>query len=268
MTDFDTNGNGSGGDYSHRDKETLRRLYHDEGLTAEQAAEKCGCSKWTIYRWLKRHDIETRPSGRKPISELHDRDHLYSLYVEDGLSTTEIAEQYDCCNATVSRWLEKHGIEARDFGSTAPEELQDEETLRTLYVERELTSTEIAEMLECGDSTVCVWLHHHDIEIRPRGLPGEKNPMWDPEATDRIEYGRGWNESKREQVRERDNRECQGCGVPESELPRKLSVHHIRPARAFDDPEERNHPDNLISLCWSCHGTANSMSPLLPDFVR
>jgi 5-methylcytosine-specific restriction endonuclease McrA len=66
------------------------------------------------------------------------------------------------------------------------------------------------------------------------------------------EFGEGWNELA-EKVRERDDHVCQACAVPEDELNRKLDVHHIRPRSKFDDVEQANTMDNLISLCRSCH---------------
>jgi nitrate/TMAO reductase-like tetraheme cytochrome c subunit len=66
-----------------------------------------------------------------------------------------------------------------------------------------------------------------------------------------------WNETLREQVRERDGHRCQQCFRHESELhfkngqPCKLSVHHI------DYNKKNNKPSNLISLCASCHIQTN-----------
>lgn len=42
-----------------------------------------------------------------------DEETIRELYVEKKLSTTEIGERLNCDSKTVSRWLEKHGIEAR-----------------------------------------------------------------------------------------------------------------------------------------------------------
>lgn len=64
--------------------------------------------------------------------------------------------------------------------------------------------------------------------------------------------GKGWRRT-RELIRIRDNRTCQICGVTEEGLGKKLDVHHIIPYREFDNFEEANKPDNLISLCPSCH---------------
>ena len=60
-------------------------------------------------------------------------------------------------------------------------------------------------------------------------------------------YPLGWNKTFKEQIRHRDKYTCQKCGIPEIELNKTLCVHHI-------DLNKKNlNPDNLISLCRSCH---------------
>lgn len=97
---------------------------------------------------------------------------------------------------------------------------------------------------------------------------GEDHPRWNGGL---FPYGRGWNEEKKELVRERDNRECQSCGRSESEhtdlFGKRHSVHHIQKARSFDNPERRNRPSNLVTLCETkeCHRKWERMSPLRPQ---
>lgn len=100
-------------------------------------------------------------------------------------------------------------------------------------------------------------------------LSGEDHPDW---AGGRVPYGPGWNDSKKELVRERDGRVCQdpACGRTEDEHIAKFGikhhVHHIVKARDFDDSGMRNHPDNLITLCaGKCHAKWEKLSPLRPD---
>ncbi|QLH80990.1 HNH endonuclease [Halosimplex pelagicum] len=83
-------------------------------------------------------------------------------------------------------------------------------------------------------------------------------------------YGPGWTLSKKEAVRERDDRECQHCGRGEEEhleeFGRRHAVHHITPARSFDDPQKRNAMNNLVTLCVErCHQDWEAMAPLRPD---
>lgn len=56
----------------------------------------------------------------------------------------------------------------------------------------------------------------------------------------------------KESIRERDNRICQRCGVPQIECIRKLDIHHI------DYNKYNCKPNNLISLCSSCNLSVNS----------
>lgn len=41
-----------------RDKETLERLYHDEGLSQGEIADRLGTSKPTVHRWMRDLDVE------------------------------------------------------------------------------------------------------------------------------------------------------------------------------------------------------------------
>lgn len=65
-------------------------------------------------------------------------------------------------------------------------------------------------------------------------------------------YGTNWGEISWD-IYERDDFECRICG--DNPSPRSgLDVHHITPAREFDDQSAMNDPSNLITLCNSCHG--------------
>ncbi len=58
-------------------------------------------------------------------------------------------------------------------------------------------------------------------------------------------------DGKCDEIFERDNWQCQECGVsPEQSIilfNRRLAIHHI------DENKENNDPDNLITLCIRCH---------------
>lgn len=92
---------------------------------------------------------------------------------------------------------------------------------------------------------------------------GEGNPAW---AGGPVGYGKGWTKAKREKIRKSQDRLCAGCGIFGPDTGRKLSVHHIRKARSFDDDEERNDDSNLVALCQSCHNRWEGI-PLRPDIA-
>lgn len=96
-------------------------------------------------------------------------------------------------------------------------------------------------------------------------LVGEDSRTWKGGVS---KYGGGWGKRKRDLVRERDGRECRLCSMTDVEhrdqYGRKLDIHHIIPAREFDDPIKRNAKSNLISLCIPCHNKVERLTPLLP----
>ena len=67
-------------------------------------------------------------------------------------------------------------------------------------------------------------------------------------------YGIEFNSKLKEAIRKRDHYRCQQCFKHESKLKTKtnksinLDIHHI------DFIKRNNHPNNLITLCKSCHG--------------
>jgi hypothetical protein len=62
-------------------------------------------------------------------------------------------------------------------------------------------------------------------------------------------YSLDWTRTLRRSVRERDHYTCQICGNLQDEV--AFNVHHI------DYNKDNCNPDNLITLCDSCHGKTN-----------
>lgn len=80
-------------------------------------------------------------------------------------------------------------------------------------------------------------------------------------------YSRAWD-SARKRALERDDYECQICGRSDKEhqeaFGKSLDIHHIRPARTFEDQEEAHQLSNLVTLCRSCHAKWEGI-PLRPE---
>lgn len=74
--------------------------------------------------------------------------------------------------------------------------------------------------------------------------------------------GPGWKKARRK-ARERDNFTCQICGITEIQTGKELDVHHIIRYKLFENSEEANRMENLISLCSSCHHREETEQTLL-----
>jgi len=98
-------------------------------------------------------------------------------------------------------------------------------------------------------------------EHKSKILRGENHPRW--KGGVRISYGPNWKEQRQKRI-ERDNSSCAICGMSNGEHKQvhgcELHVHHIQPAMNFlqdgnmIDYERANRLENLITLCYKCHG--------------
>lgn len=99
-----------------------------------------------------------------------DKERLERLYLNQGLSMSDVAERLDCTASTINRWLEKFEIPKRSVAEGNAKgdisRLHDESELRRMYVEQEMSFGEIADELGTSDSTVGRWIEKHEIETR------------------------------------------------------------------------------------------------------
>lgn len=82
-------------------------------------------------------------------------------------------------------------------------------------------------------------------------VEGEDNPNWVEERRGRY-YGSQWPQIRSEII-ERDDHECQMCGVVRGSDIEHLDVHHIKPYRKFESNNQAHSQSNLVTLCRSCH---------------
>jgi len=137
------------------------------------------------------------------------------------------------------------------------------------YVTKRKSMRTISREEGCGETVIHKWLHRFGIPIRSRsealrGLQkseehknklaiwasqriGNKNSNWkNGSYRDNIrKRGIGWRQRKR-QVLERDNYECQICGIDID-----LHIHHIKSVKDF--PELVNDISNCVVICKKCH---------------
>lgn len=73
---------------------------------------------------------------------------------------------------------------------------------------------------------------------------GYKHPLW-LGGISKLPYSFDWNEELKMLIRKRDNFTCRLCGIPAG------IVHHI------DYDKMNSNPNNLITLCESCHPKTN-----------
>ncbi len=78
----------------------------------------------------------------------------------------------------------------------------------------------------------------------------KQEQLWNNEAN---QYGPNWPKLS-SLIRERDHHRCTNCG--RAEVEGTFHVHHKLPFKSFGSAELANHPENLVTLCPSCHSAA------------
>lgn len=79
-------------------------------------------------------------------------------------------------------------------------------------------------------------------------LKGEKNYNWKG-GISHLPYSVDWTKTLRQSIRERDSYMCKMCGEKQGD--KALAVHHI------DYDKNNCNPENLVTLCRSCHTKTN-----------
>lgn len=207
---------------SYKDKEVLRNLFHDEGLTQSEMAERLDCSHGTVSNWMRKHGIETR---KEQQYECHTCGDIFSEYPSQVNSHVHFCSM-DC----QAVWQSEVRV-----GENSP----NWEGGKNIFVcdncgedFEEWESKLRWEGKFCGD----------ECRIEASKEPG--SPLY---------YGPEWDEIA-EQVREKVG-ECQavGCEKERSDNGSKLHIHHLKPVRVFENPEDAHFEENLVALCAKHH---------------
>ena len=83
---------------------------YQDGQTALQVAQRCGCSRDTIYRLLKAHGVEVREGGHR--RRMINAGEVARMY-QDGWSVTELAQIFGCYRSTIDHRLFAEGVKPR-----------------------------------------------------------------------------------------------------------------------------------------------------------
>jgi len=113
---------------------------------------------------------------------------LRQKYTVEGKTQAEIGEELGCAGRTVSKYLREYGISTRSKNDYTAGPWRDKETLQELYVERTLSTHEIAEKLGCDATAVQRWLKKHDIGTRSEGSGLDRDAPWKDKDTLREMY--------------------------------------------------------------------------------
>lgn len=169
-----------------QNKQWLEQKYKQEKLSTVKIAHVIGFSTSAVLYALKKHEIKTREmSDACSIAErknknklLSDEEWLRKQYIENLLSTHEIAKLAGSSQKRVCLYLKKYGIPSRSISlakkirhknrpiKSKYDKLNNREWLEEKYVQEKLSSHDIAKMLDCSPGLVVYYLHKYKINFR------------------------------------------------------------------------------------------------------
>jgi len=100
--------------------------------------------------------------------DLDLREQLFDMYVNEKLSTYEIAQKLIKTERTISRWIKEYGIPKRDNRKLDIPIFNNKHWLIEMYVKQKKSTKEIGRMVNTSDETVRKSLIEHGIPRRIR----------------------------------------------------------------------------------------------------
>ncbi|MGC2234935.1 MAG: hypothetical protein WA584_02070 [Pyrinomonadaceae bacterium] len=136
------------------------RLYHS-GLSMEQVGEQFGISKQRVEQIFRKLGVETRRhtktdkflEGHKKRIKILPKELLVKYYKDEKLPVGEIIKSLKTSSSMFYKSLEFHNIPKRITEGTRYSSLT-EDVLRRLYLDEDLSSTEIATRLDYSSVTI------------------------------------------------------------------------------------------------------------------
>lgn len=247
------------------------RKLRKQGLGLKEIAEVIGVSVPTVSTYC----TGVLPKGTvRPDPRKAEAWKQVEVLYRQGVPITRIAEATGIPAPTLYDWRRQSGLKKNKRSTYVTDDLRErirkkmtidsdgklrKKAIR-MYVDKEMTTIEIAEKLNVTSVTVGAWLEQEGIarrqsptlrtreKLREANL-GEKRYNWKGGITaKRMEHRRSmYMRDARQACFERDNYTCRSCGQHGG----KLNAHHVWPFQRWQ--EWKYEVWNLVTLCKGCH---------------
>lgn len=153
-------------------KEELERIHYKDGMTVKEIANQLEISHRSLARIMKNEGIKILTHVDKSKFKKPSKTKLKSMYLREGMTQKDIAKKTRVSVSTVRNWLDTYKIPIRDMSearlSRRKGKIPSRLELERLYVQKERTTTEIADIFNISDATVSDQLKKYGIESRDR----------------------------------------------------------------------------------------------------
>jgi len=223
-------------DALYKDRDWLYQKYWGEELSAYQISTLCNGSKATIWRWLKKLKIPTKPTDHPASCRNKSKSKLGKKNPQFGKRGKESIR---------GNKGKRHTEEAKKKMSIAHKGVKQTEEAKKKISKANKGNTAWNKGKQCPQ----LGQKGQQNYFYGKHFNGEKNPRWLGGASFEP-YNPEFNGKLKSFIRKRDNYTCQICDKKENG--KAHCCHHI------DYDKKNNRSENLITLCNSCHSKTNS----------
>lgn len=181
---------------------------------------------------------------------------MHQKYIEEHLTTSDIAEIVEKDPKTVWQWLQDYEIPTRGRGYGQPDNWF-KPGHKNEYRKYDQAFRAKMREVRLQDGRVP---YLKDGEPYMKGRTGKQHPGWKGGCTperQKAYSSQEWSDCVRT-VWERDNATCQRCGLDYRTIDREEYSFHIHHIISFANEETRFNIDNLVLLCEDCHRFVHS----------
>jgi len=229
-------------------KEFLVKEYITNKKSTLQIAKEIGCGCSTINRHLIKYNIPIRTigeslKGKNSPNYIDGRTNKKHYCLDCGKEITWQAKRCRICNKKI-------------IGSIAKERLKDPRNHPMFGKLRPDVIIRNKKRKGCN--------HYNYGKKRPlhsEKMSGSNHFNWQG-GIGKAPYPFEFNKILKEQIRQRDNHQCQICGKTTKQNGKKLDIHHI------DYDKNNLDPENLISLCHNCHMKTNFNRDIYIEYFK
>ncbi|SRR6266571_2819396 len=177
-------------------KTILENLHIKQGLSQKDIADRFHKHSTTVSQWFKRFGISAKTDKERTLEQLKQllagdpKEALEDLYINQGLSMTDIAHRFHKVPSTVSTWFKWLGIPTNHYISGKTNRMRSahqlgkllggdpKKVLEDLYIKQGLSKKDIAHRFHKNTATVGNWFKKLRISAKTNkeiGLEQLKN---------------------------------------------------------------------------------------------
>src|SRR6266699_5401064 len=164
-------------------KTILENLHIKQGLSQKDIADRFHKHSTTVRQWFKMFGISAKTDKERTLEQLKQllagdpKEALEDLYINQGLSMTDIAHRFHKVPSTVSTWFKWLGIPTNHYISGKTNRMRSahqlgkllggdpKKVLEDLHKKQGLSKKDIANRFHKNPSTVSNWFKRFDIKI-------------------------------------------------------------------------------------------------------